>query len=224
MDGNGRWAKKKRLPRSAGHLRGAERVKEIVAEANKAGVKIVTLFAFSTENWNRPKPEIKQLFSYLNRFLSDNRKAFVENGTRVTAIGRRDRLPDESLKVINEIESLTEGNNKFYLNIALDYGGRWDIVSAARKIACDTASKKITPDEVNEELVRSYLSLGESDYPDLLIRTSGESRISNFLIWGLAYSEFYFTGILWPDFNKREFRKALQEYGARNRRFGEVHE
>lgn len=224
MDGNGRWAKKRGLPRSAGHLKGAERVREVIAEANKAGVKAVTIFAFSTENWNRPKPEIKFLFSYLDKFLKDNRKVFIRDGICLRAIGRRDRIPNKALKRVVEVEKLTEDNTNFYLNIALDYGGRWDIVNAAKKIARDVDSKKITARDIDEGLFKNYLSLAGLDYPDLLIRTSGEQRLSNFLVWELAYSEFYFCDLTWPDFNQQEFRKALEEYKARDRRFGEVHE
>ncbi|MFH1771202.1 MAG: polyprenyl diphosphate synthase [Candidatus Omnitrophota bacterium] len=222
MDGNGRWAKAKGLPRVLGHRQGAIRVEEIVEQAKRMGVKVLTVFAFSTENWDRPKEEIETLFSYLCEFLQRNKNKMIDEGVRLLAIGQRGRLNDKSLKELAEIEDATASNFEFTLIIALDYGGRWDIVQAARNIASDVKEGKLSLEDVNEEVFGSYLSLSNVGCPDLFVRTSGELRISNFLLWDLAYAEFYFTDVFWPDFTKDEFEKAVKEYSSRDRRFGKV--
>ncbi|MDD5194801.1 MAG: isoprenyl transferase [Candidatus Omnitrophica bacterium] len=222
MDGNGRWAKQRGLPRTAGHKEGVERVKKTVSAAKKLGVKMLTIFAFSTENWNRPRQEVDLLFSYLEIFLSTYKKELMKENIRLKVIGRRDRITPRIIEKIEELEGVTSQNSSFIFTIALDYGGRWDIVEAAKKIIGACTDKKISLQEVNEDLFGKYLALGNLPEPDLLIRTSGEKRISNFLLWNLAYSEFYFPEIHWPDFNEEELRKAIEIYSERERRFGAV--
>jgi len=222
MDGNGRWAKKRMLPRMVGHRQGAKRVKEILKEAKNIGVGVLTIFAFSTENWNRPTKEIEFIFSYLVKFLQSNQKEFVKNDIKFKAIGRRDRFKKEVIEEIKKTEELTKNNKSFIFNVALDYGGKWDIVNATKKIAKKCIAKSITYNDIDEELFNKYISLSDVRPPDLLIRTSGEKRISNFLIWDLAYSEFYFTSVLWPEFDKENLHKAIKAYSQRNRRFGAI--
>lgn len=222
MDGNGRWAKSHGLPRTAGHKKGAERVKEIVRAAKGFGVKALTIFAFSTENWNRSNTEIKMLFTYLNFFLSSYKNELVRDGIKLNVIGRRDRLDKGSIKVIEDVEDATAKNKDFVFNICIDYGGRWDIVEAAKKIINDCREKKCSDEDINEKTFAKYLQLKDQPDPDLLIRTSGEQRISNFLLWNLAYSEFYFPGLPWPDFTTAEMKKAIEVYSSRERRFGKI--
>jgi len=224
MDGNGRWARKRMLPRMAGHREGAKRVREILREAKKIGVKVLTIFAFSTENWNRPKKEIEFILSYLVKFLKSYRKEFVQKDIKFKAIGRRDRFNKKVIEAIREAEELTKNNQSFTFNVALDYGGRWDIVNAATEVAKKCLSKSISWKDIDEKLFNKYLSLGDIPSPDLFIRTSGERRVSNFLIWELAYSEFYFTPVFWPEFDKEHLRKAIMAYSQRERRFGAIHE
>ena len=223
MDGNGRWAKKKKLPRIIGHRQGAKRVKEILREAKKIGVKVLTIFAFSTENWDRPREEVKFIFSYLARFLKSYKKELQSKDIKFRAIGRRDRIDKKVIKEIKEVEDFTRGNQSFIFNVALDYGGRWDIVNAAKTMAKECVEKGLSWEGVDEELFGKYLSLGGIAAPDLLIRTSGEKRISNFIIWDLAYSEFYFSPVFWPDFDKEQLHKAINAYSQRERRFGTVY-
>ena len=223
MDGNGRWAKKRMLPRMAGHRQGAKRVKEILREAKRIGVKALTIFAFSTENWDRPKKEIEFIFSYLVKFLKDYRKEFIKKDIKFKAIGRRDRLDKKVIEEIKKTENITKDNKSFTFNVALDYGGKWDIVNAVKIIAKKCVDKGISWGEIDEKLFNEYLSLGNTPAPDLLIRTSGEKRISNFLIWDLAYSEFYFTPVFWPEFNKEHLHKAIKSYSQRDRRFGSIY-
>ncbi|OQX88496.1 MAG: hypothetical protein B6D55_00205 [Candidatus Omnitrophica bacterium 4484_70.2] len=220
MDGNGRWAKRRGLPRNLGHKRGIERIEEVIKEAKKIGIKILTLFAFSTENWSRPKKEVNFLFSYLKRFLKKKKKSLLQEKIRVNFIGRRDRLDKELLEEMKNIEKLTRKNDALIINLAIDYGGRWDILNAAKRIWKEAKRKKINLEKIEEEEFRKYLALEEFPYPDLLIRTSGEKRISNFLLWQSAYTEFYFPEVLWPDFDKKELEKAVEEYRRRERRFG----
>ena len=224
IDGNGRWAKKRGLPRTVGHSSGMKRIKEIIDESLCLGINILTVFAFSTENWNRPRKEIAALFSYMSNFLDDYKKDMDKKKIKFNVIGRRDRIDQKFIKKIEKIEDQTKLNKNFILNIALDYGGRWDIVEAAKKILQDYSNQVISKDDLDEDLFSKYISLSEIPDPDLLIRTSGEERVSNFLIWNLAYSEFYFTPTLWPDFDKDALREAVEEYSKRNRRFGEVYE
>ncbi|MBU2102951.1 MAG: polyprenyl diphosphate synthase [Candidatus Omnitrophota bacterium] len=220
MDGNGRWARSRGLPRTAGHKAGVENVKKIVRASKKQGIKVLTIFAFSTENWNRPRDEVNLLFSYLESFLEGYRTELIEEDIRLKVIGRRDRIALRIVRKIEEIETITHANKSFTFIIALDYGGRWDIVEAVKKMTGEDTVKATA--DISEVSLARFLSLGEFPDPDLLIRTSGEQRISNFLLWNLAYSEFYFPNVHWPDFSDAELAKAIALYGERERRFGAV--
>ncbi|MCF7873857.1 MAG: isoprenyl transferase [Candidatus Omnitrophica bacterium] len=222
MDGNGRWAKERGLPRTEGHRQGAKRVKEVVHQAKKKGIKVLTFFAFSTENWNRPKNEIRHLFDYLINFLTNYKKELIKEGIKLKIIGRRDRLNKKVLNKIDEIEKATCDNANFFLNIAIDYGGRWDIVSATKKIVQAVNNSSMKEEEIDEENFANYLSLSKFNDPDILVRTSGEKRISNFLIWQTAYTEFCFPGVLWPDFDKKWVDNIIEEYSGRVRKFGKI--
>ena len=211
------------LPRMAGHREGAKRVKEILREAKRIGVKALTIFAFSTENWDRPRKEIEFIFSYLIRFLRDYRNELIKKDIKFKVIGRRDRISKKVIEEIRKTEDVTKNNKSFTFNVALDYGGKWDIVNAAKRIAKKCVGKSISWEDIDEKLFNKYLSLGDISAPDLLIRTSGEKRISNFLIWDLAYSEFYFTPVFWPEFNKEHLHKAIKAYSQRDRRFGAIY-
>ena len=220
MDGNGRWAKKRGLPRSLGHKQGAGRIKDIIREAKKTGVGILTLFAFSTENWNRPESEIRQLFSYAIEHLKKDKDMLLREDVRLKFFGRRDRLNESLRGEMAKAEHDTKECNSLILNIALDYGGRWDIANAAAEMTRDVMEGKMPISSINEEAFGKYVSLSDIPDPDLLIRTSGELRISNFIIWQLAYAELYFTEVLWPDFTADDFREAINDYSKRRRRFG----
>ncbi|NPB07652.1 MAG: di-trans,poly-cis-decaprenylcistransferase [Aquificae bacterium] len=216
MDGNGRWAKRQGLPRIAGHYRGAEVAEDIIEYALELGIKHLTLFAFSTENWNRPKEEVEALFSLMADYLRTKKEKLYRLNIRVRFIGRRDRLGEDLVKLMEEIEEESRNNRALELNLAVDYGGRDDIVRAVNRIIRDGLQ------EVSEEVFSQYLDLRCSPDPDLLIRTAGEKRISNFLLWNLAYTEFYFTDTLWPDFTREEFLRALEDYSRRKRKFGRI--
>lgn len=220
MDGNGRWAIEKGKSRGEGHLRGVVRVKEVVRKAQDLGVKAITIFAFSTENWARPKKELKTLFSLLKIFLDSYCQEMKKRKVRFRAIGRRDRLPKDVIKKIDDIESLTKDNEDFSFNVAIDYGGRWDIANAAKKICIAHQKGEIDVDQIDEDMFKRYMQLHYVVEPDLFIRTSGEQRLSNFLIWDCAYSEFYFPRLYWPDFTADELVKAIENYSLRERRFG----
>jgi undecaprenyl diphosphate synthase len=220
MDGNGRWAGQRGLPRTMGHRQGVERVKEIVAASREAGVKVLTLFAFSTENWKRPKREINVLMRFLEVFLEGQRKEMIKKNIRFMVTGRTERLPARLQKKLRETSTQTQGNTGLILNLALNYGSRQEITDAARAFARLAAEGRAQPDDLDEEMFGSYLYTSGLPDPDLLIRTSGEYRISNFLLWQLAYTELYFTETLWPDFREEEFLRALLSYQQRDRRFG----
>ncbi len=224
MDGNGRWAKKRGLPRTAGHRQGVRRIKEIVREAKRIGAQALTIFAFSTENWDRPKKEIDFLFSYIDRFLSEYKKELIKEDICLRMIGRDTRINKGTLKKIREVESLTKNHKSFFFNIALDYGGRWDILEAVSGIVSDCLNQKLAKSEITEKVFSDYLSLKGIPDPDLLIRTSGEQRISNFLLWHLAYTELYFTKTFWPDFDKACLLEAVKAYAERERRYGQIAE
>lgn len=223
MDGNGRWAKSRGFSRIMGHSEGVKRIKEIVKASKEIGVKIITVFAFSTENWNRPKREISMLFSHLNDFLKNYKDELVKENIKLKIIGRRDRLDRNTIEKIEEVEKVTSKNDAFTFNIAIDYGGRWDIVEAVKKVLTEFRNSKITKEQITEEAFGAYLELDTLPDPELLIRTSGEQRISNFLLWNLAYAEFYFPDVYWPDFTKEELIKAIEVYSKRERRFGKVY-
>lgn len=222
MDGNGRWAKERGLPRTMGHKRGIDRVEELVKNAQSLGVRVLTLFAFSTENWSRPGREITTLFGYMIDFLKKKSAFFIKQNVRVRFIGRRDRLPVRLLAEMEKMEKVPAEEDSLIVNVALDYGGRDDILGAVRSLAQDLNTGRHTVEDIDEETFSRYLALNDQPYPDLLIRTSGEQRISNFLLWQLAYTELYFTSCFWPDFDRNQFEKALRAYGRRERRFGAI--
>jgi len=220
MDGNGRWAEKRSLDRVVGHQQGAETVRKVVQECRRLGIPYLTLFAFSSENWSRPRDEVEALMALLRQFLLSELKEMTENGIRLQAIGDLQRLPKEVAAVLNEIIKLTASGAEMTLTLALSYGGRDDILQAIRRLMALSREGNLSPDEVNETLFARYLWTGHLPDPDLLIRTSGEIRISNFFLWQLAYTEIYVTSVLWPDFNSGELMQALLDYQGRERRFG----
>lgn len=220
MDGNGRWAKKRFMPRIAGHKAGVESARRIVRNCAKRGIKVLSLFAFSSENWRRPQPEVNHL---MDLFLSGLEKEAAElhkNNIQLRFIGDRARFSSRLSAKIHEVETLTRTNTGMTLIIAADYGGQWDITQAMRQLAHDVAAGKLSPDAIMPEHLSAYLSFADLPNPDLFIRTSGEMRISNFMLWQLAYAELYFTDVLWPDFDDAELSLALQQYGQRERRYG----
>lgn len=222
MDGNGRWAELRHLPRIAGHREGIKSVRELIRLCLEVGIRALTIYAFSQENWNRPAQEISALMELLEHYLSTERDRLVEQGVRFRTIGRLSALPPSALHWIRTTEQETSHLTKLTLTVALSYGGRLEIVDAARHLAQDARAGKIDPEEVDEAVFRRYLYTQDLQDPDFLIRTSGESRISNFLLWQLAYTELFFTPTLWPDFRRREALLALHEYQRRERRFGRV--
>jgi len=222
MDGNGRWAQKRGLPRTAGHVKGIANVKKITIAARDLGVKILTLFAFSTENWSRPASEIKLLMREFDKYLTREMSSFIKDKIRLNVMGRKNPFSDKLWERIQYVQDQTKKDYNFILNLAVNYGGRAEIVDAAKKIASDFKQGSIDIDDLNEDKFREYLYFPEVPDPDLLIRTSGELRISNFLVWELAYSEFYFIKKFWPDFNPKDLELAISEYAKRDRRYGVV--
>ncbi|HOQ24837.1 MAG TPA: isoprenyl transferase [Bacillota bacterium] len=222
MDGNGRWAKKRGLPRTAGHTEGLKRAREITEAVAELGIPYLTLFAFSTENWNRPAEEVGFLMDLFKRVLYDDVMDLQKNNVRLKFIGFRRNLQPELLKLMEEAEEFTAGNTTLQLNIALNYGSRGELVAAARSIAELAQKGKLAPEDLTEATFAEHLLTAGIPDPDLLIRPSGELRISNFLLWQCAYTEFYFTPVLWPDFDRAELFKALHDYTRRDRRFGRV--
>ena len=222
MDGNGRWATKKGLPRSFGHKKGVSVLKEILKSSKKLGCKVITVYAFSTENWTRPIKEVNFLINLFSEVLKNEINEIHEESTKIKFIGDLTPFPETLRKIISSSESLTKNNNKFLFNVCVNYGGRQEIVKVAKEIALKSSSGEINPSEVDEELIHSKLLTRGINDPELLIRTSGEKRLSNFLLWQLAYSEIYISDVLWPDFNEYEFLKAIVDYQSRNRRFGGI--
>ncbi len=222
MDGNGRWAKKRNLPRTMGHKAGVETIRRVVKEADKLGVKFITLYAFSTENWKRPKDEISGLMKLLVQYLKDEVANLHEAGVVLRILGEIEALPTECRDQINEAIKLTENNNGLVLNVAFNYGGRDEIVRAVSNIASDIQTNKIKKEDITKELLLDYMYTKESPDPDLIIRPSGEQRISNFLLWQCAYSEFWYSNVNWPDFKEYHLKKAIYDYQNRDRRFGGV--
>jgi undecaprenyl diphosphate synthase len=220
MDGNGRWAERHGLQRIEGHREGAEAVKKAVETAQEIGLEYLTLYAFSTENWNRSKDEVDGLMHLLEEFLDTQLATINEKGVRLKTIGRTWELPESVRKKLLKAVEETSNNTGGTLVLALNYGGRAEIADAAKKIALDAIDKKLDPDKIDESVFADYLYDPELPDPDLMIRTSGELRLSNFLLWQLSYSEFYITDVLWPDFNRDEFLKAVDSLGDRDRRFG----
>ncbi len=220
MDGTGRWAKQRHLPRVEGHRQGAESVRAIVRAAGEAGVKYLTLYAFSVENWSRPKDEVDTLMKYLARYLKNEIGELNRNNVRLEVIGQIYRLPEFVQEQLEKTKAALAKNNGLTLILALSYGGRTEIVEAVRDIAAKVKADKLEPAEINEQVIAQHLYTRSFPDPDLLIRTSGEMRVSNFLLWQISYAELVVTPTLWPDFRKPQLIEALEEYARRNRRFG----
>lgn len=222
MDGNGRWAQQRGKPRLFGHHAGAKRVREIVEACPHLGVKYLTIFAFSTENWKRTQTEVTGLMKLFHRYLTREAQDLVANGVRVRFIGDRMRLEDTLVELMDNLELMTAGNDRVHLTVALNYGGRDEVTRAAQRLCREVAAGRIAPEAVDAEELARYLDTYVLPDPDLVIRTSGEARISNFLLWQSAYSEYEFIDTLWPDFTKDEFAKVVASYAGRERRFGAV--
>ncbi|MDN4494276.1 isoprenyl transferase [Ureibacillus aquaedulcis] len=220
MDGNGRWAKKRAMPRIAGHHEGMQTVRRIARVADDIGIKVLTLYAFSTENWKRPKSEVDYLMSLPQMFLNSFMPELMERNIRIEMIGDKEGLPSNTKKALNEAMEKTKNNTGLILNFAMNYGSRAEIVKAMKDIMVEVDDGKLTLDQVDEKTIDQYLLTSTLPEPDLLIRTSGEVRLSNFMLWQLAYTEFWFTDILWPDFNQDTFLEAVRAYQQRNRRYG----
>ncbi len=222
MDGNGRWAKHHHLTRTHGHAEGIKRVEEIVAAAQKIGVKVLTLFTFSTENWRRPESEISVLMNMLTNVLQQKIKNLKENNIKFQVIGREENVPRTVLKIFQMAISETKNNTGLTVNLAFNYGSRQEIIDAVKEIASSVERKSLSVADIDEKTMARFLYTKDLPDPDLLIRTSGEQRISNFLLWQLSYSELYFTDKFWPDFTKEEFEKAIADYQRRERRYGDL--
>ncbi len=222
MDGNGRWAKERHLPRVEGHRNGAESVRMIVRAAGEAGVKYLTLYAFSVENWSRPKDEVDTLMKYLARYLKNEIGELNRNNVRLEVIGQIYRLPEFVQEQLEKTKAALAKNSGLTLILALSYGGRTEIIEAVRDIAAKVKQGKLDPEEINEQVISQHLYTRHFPDPDLLIRTSGEMRVSNFLLWQISYAELVVTPTLWPDFRKAQFLDALEEYARRHRRFGGI--
>ncbi|MBP7056840.1 MAG: isoprenyl transferase [Candidatus Omnitrophica bacterium] len=220
MDGNGRWAKKRNLPKIAGHREGIASIEKVMKAADSLGVKILTLYTFSTENWKRPKAEVEALFGLMEEYIDRESEKLKRDGVRLSVIGRVDALPARVREKILRLVSDTASNTGLVLNLALNYGGRAEILDACRSAVKDVSAGLLKPEDINEEIFSGYLYTKGLPDPDLMIRTSGEMRISNFLLWQLSYAEFYITQVLWPDFDESEFKKAIDDYLNRERRYG----
>ena len=224
LDGNGRWAKKKGMPRNFGHTQGSKNVERICEDAYKMGVKYLTVYAFSTENWKRPKEEVDALMNLLRNYMKTCLKTAEKNRMRVRVLGDKTALDDDIRSRIAELEEATKNNDGLNFQIALNYGSRDEMVRAMKKMCMDVKEGKLEAEQIDEKLFESYLDTHDIPDPDLMIRTSGEQRLSNYLLWQLAYSEFYFTDVLWPDFTKEDLAEAIAYYNGRDRRFGGVKE
>lgn len=222
MDGNGRWAEQRMLKRIVGHHRGAETVQMVVEQTSNLGIGYLTLFAFSSENWSRPKAEVKALMALLKRFVRSELRRMLKNNIRFNVIGNRSDLPEEVNQILDDALQQTAQNTGMVLTLALSYGGRQEIIRAAAQIAQKVQQEQLQPDQITESIFSQHLDTADLPDPDLLIRTSGEMRISNFLLWQLAYTELYFTDINWPDLTINALHEALADYQARERRFGKT--
>jgi len=222
MDGNGRWARERMLPRPLGHRGGMKAVREVVEGAIEAGVEVLSLFAFSQENWQRPAGEVSALMSLLEEYIQKEADELDEQGVQVRMLGELDRLTPPALKAVERVMAQTAHNTKMRLNLFISYGSRAELTRAARLIAEDVAAGRLTPEQVDEAAITSRLFTADCPDPDLLIRTSGEQRISNFLLWQVAYTELFISAVLWPDFGRRELYEAILDYQNRDRRFGRV--
>jgi undecaprenyl diphosphate synthase len=224
LDGNGRWAKAKGLPRTTGHVQGAKTVEQICEDAYDMGINYLTVYAFSTENWNRPDSEVETLMNLLRSYMKNSIKRAMKNNMCVRVIGDKTALADDLQESIEKLENETKNNTGLHFQIAINYGGRDELRRAVTKLAGKVASGEVAPENINEAMIEDELDTAGLPSPDLMIRTSGEQRISNFLLWQLAYSELYFTSVPWPDFDKNELAKAVEAYNNRDRRYGLVKE
>ena len=224
LDGNGRWAKKRFMPRNYGHSQGAKTVEQICEDAWDIGIKYLTVYAFSTENWKRPEKEVKALMKLLRKYLKDCIERTAKNNMRVRVIGEVSAFDQDIQESIARLEQYSQKYDEIYFQIPLNYGSRDEIIRGIRKLAQDAADGKVKPEEIDEHVFDNYLDTAGIPDPDLMIRTSGELRLSNFLLWQMAYTEFYFTDVAWPDFNKAELIKAIEKYNQRDRRYGGVKE
>jgi undecaprenyl diphosphate synthase len=220
MDGNNRWAKRKGVSGPMGHRAGVEAVRGVLRACKRHGVDVLTLFAFSSENWGRPVPEVRALLALLSRYLRNEVRELHEDGIRVRFIGERGRFSQRQQKLMRQSESMTSGNTDATVVIAVDYGGQWDIAQAAQGLARQVQAGNLQPQDITPALIDRNISISDLPRPDLCIRTGGDARISNFMLWHFAYTELYFTDTLWPDFSESEFDRALAEYSRRERRFG----
>lgn len=220
MDGNGRWAEERGLPRAAGHQAGIASLRDVTRSSRELGIDFLTVYAFSTENWKRPKREVSMLFRLLVKMLREELREMLENGVRLKTIGQTSLLPKLVQQELHDAIERTAKNKGLTLTLALSYSGRWDLVRAMQAIALDVRRGKISPEDISEETIRAALTTSEMPDPDLLVRTSGELRLSNFLLWELAYSEIHVTNVLWPDFRREHLYEAIREYQKRERRFG----
>ncbi|MDY5576706.1 MAG: isoprenyl transferase [Lachnospiraceae bacterium] len=222
LDGNGRWAKKRMMPRQYGHARGAQVVEQICEDAYNMGIQYLTVYAFSTENWNRPDNEVKILMDIFSNYMVEKLEKVGQKNMKIRFIGERSRLDQGMIQKIEDLENSTKNNTGLNFTVALNYGSRDEMVRAMRKMAADVKEGKLEIEDITESKYTEYLDTAELPDPDLLIRTSGEQRLSNYLLWQLAYTEFYFTDVMWPDFDKEELAKAVDWYANRDRRFGKV--
>ncbi len=220
MDGNNRWARRNNLPGPAGHRAGVEAVRGVLRACKTHGIEVLTLFAFSSENWGRPTPEVRALLALLSRYLRNEVRDLHKDGIRLRFIGERRRFSDRLQRLMERSERLTAGNKEATVVIAVDYGGQWDIANAARELAQRVKDGELEPEEISPALMDQAVAIADLPRPDLCIRTGGDARISNFMLWHFAYSELYFTPTLWPDFGELEFARALSDYRRRERRFG----
>ena len=224
MDGNGRWARQRTLTRIKGHQAAAQSVREAAETCARLGIRYLTLYAFSTENWDRPKHEVDALMRLLKDFLVKERDEMLENHIQLNVIGRTDRFSDPVREEMYKTIEATSVNDRLILTLALNYGGRQEIIDATKKIALEVAEQKLDPDQIDEKTIASHLDTADMPDPDLLIRTSGEFRVSNFLLWQISYSEIYITDVLWPDFRTNNLVEAIKEFSSRERRYGKVHD
>ena len=221
MDGNGRWARQQGKPRWRGHLAGVDSVRDTVRGSPDLGITTLTLYAFSSDNWKRPAAEVGRLFWLLREYCRRERDELIENGVRVTHVGRRDRLPARALAALDDLARQSAGGTRLHLRLAIDYGSRWAIGAAARSLAAATAAGTLDPDAISADVVHRAIANGVPD-PDLIVRTAGEQRLSDFLLWEAAYAELYFTDVLWPEFRREDLARAVSEFSRRERRFGAV--
>lgn len=222
LDGNGRWAKKRKMPRNYGHAQGSKAVEKICEDAYNIGIKYLTVYAFSTENWKRPKDEVDALMKLLKNYLDTSIKTSQKNNMRVRIIGDKSSLSEDIRVKINELEEASKENTGLNFQVAINYGSRDEIIRAVKALSKDLKESRVAFDDIDEGVISQYLDTGDIPDPDLLIRTSGEQRLSNFLLWQLAYTEFYFTDVLWPDFNTEDLLKAVKHYSDRERKFGAI--